>query len=101
MRFDSSRIEGLSSTFETRPGTFPAWYPRIPRRRPHSSKEIPLLTESTVETMFRSLMNDPNRDEETFDKAEELLEDELRPESPLRHRLSVELEELRSIATKS
>lgn len=46
-------------------------------------------------------MNDPNRDEETFDKAEELLEEELRPESPLRHRLSLELEELRSLATKN
>ena len=66
----------------------------------HLSKEIPLLTESTVESMFRTLMNDPNRDEETFDKAEELLEEELRPESPLRHRLSVELEELRSLAAK-
>jgi hypothetical protein len=51
--------------------------------------------------MFRKLMNDPNRDEETFDKAEELLEEELRPESPLRHRLSVELEELRSLAAKN
>jgi len=59
-----------------------------------------LLTESTVEVMFRKLMNDPNRDEETFDKAEELLEEELRAESPLRHRLSVELDELRSHPTK-
>ena len=59
-------------------------------------EEIALLTESTVESMFRTLMNDPERDEETFDKAEELLEEELRPESPLRHRLTVELEELRS-----
>lgn len=59
-----------------------------------------MLTESTVESMFRTLMNDPKRDDETFDKAEELLEEELRPESPLRHRLTVELEELRSIATK-
>ncbi|MGC6442276.1 MAG: hypothetical protein ACON4H_06400 [Rubripirellula sp.] len=50
--------------------------------------------------MFRRLMNDPNRNEETFDKAEELLEEELRPESPLRHRLSVELDELRSLAAK-
>jgi len=57
-----------------------------------------LLTEATVEKMFRTLMNDPARAEETFDKAEELLEDELRPESPLRHRLTVELEELRNIA---
>jgi len=61
-------------------------------------REITLLTESTVEKMFRSLMNEPNRTEETFEKAEELLEDELRPESPLRHRLSVELDELRDLA---
>ena len=60
-----------------------------------------MLTESTVESMFRKLMNDPQRDEDTFDKAEELLEEELRPESPLRHRLSVELEELRILVTKS
>ncbi|MGI9471597.1 MAG: hypothetical protein ACR2NZ_08715 [Rubripirellula sp.] len=46
-------------------------------------------------------MNDPKRNEGTFDKAEELLEEELRPESPLRHRLSVELEELRSLLAKS
>ncbi|MEM8668467.1 MAG: hypothetical protein AAGG48_13195 [Planctomycetota bacterium] len=59
-----------------------------------------MLTESTVESMFRTLMNDPQRDEETFDKAEELLEEELRPESPLRHRLTVELEELRSLLAK-
>ena len=50
--------------------------------------------------MFRRLINDPNRNEETFDKAEELLEEELRPESPLRHRLSVELDELRSLSAK-
>ena len=61
-------------------------------------KEIILLTESTVEKMFRELINAPNCAEETFDKAEELLEEELRPESPLRHRLSVELEELREMA---
>lgn len=60
-----------------------------------------MLTESTVEKMFRNLMCDPNRDTETFDKAEELLEEELRPESPLRHRLSLELEELRQLATKN
>lgn len=60
-----------------------------------------MLTEATVENMFRQLMNDPNRDEEVFEKAEELLEDELRPESPLRHRLTVELEELRLLAAKS
>ena len=43
-------------------------------------------------------MNESDLGEETFDKAEELLEEELRPESPLRHRLSVELEELREMA---
>lgn len=51
--------------------------------------------------MFRELINNPKRDETTFDKAEELLEVELRPESPLRHRLSVELEELRTLLAKS
>jgi len=60
-----------------------------------------LLTESTVERMFRELIDEPNRNDELFDKAEELLEVELRPESPLRHRLSVELEELRSLAAKN
>ena len=75
-------------------------YPRIGFSARDLLKEIELLTEATVENMFRKLMNDPNRNEETFDKAEELLEEELRPESPLRHRLSVELEELRSLAAK-
>ena len=60
-----------------------------------------MLTESAVEVMFRKLINDPNRDDEAFDKAEGLLEEELRAESPLRHRLSVELDELRSHAAKS
>jgi hypothetical protein len=50
--------------------------------------------------MFRKLMNEPNRTEKTFDKAEELIEEELRPESPLRHRLSTELIELRTLASK-
>lgn len=59
-----------------------------------------MLTESTVENMFRKLMNDPNRSEEDFEKAEELIEEELRPESPLRHRLSTELKELRTLASK-
>ncbi|TWU51656.1 hypothetical protein Poly59_32500 [Rubripirellula reticaptiva] len=67
----------------------------------HFKRENILLTESTVETMFRQLMKTNDRTEETFDKAEELLEDELRPESPLRHRLTVELDELRALATKA
>ena len=73
----------------------------LPRLWRHSTKENVLLTESTVESMFRKLMNDPKRGEEVFEKAEELLEEELRPESPLRHRLSVELEELRSLIAKT
>jgi hypothetical protein len=59
-----------------------------------------LLSESTVEEMFRHLINQPNPDEEAFEKAEDLLDEELRPESPLRHRLSMELEELREAAEK-
>lgn len=38
----------------------------------------------------------PEISDETLDRAELLL-DELRPESPLRHRLSVELDELRRL----
>ncbi|TWU46077.1 hypothetical protein Poly51_54720 [Rubripirellula tenax] len=76
------------------------WFPRSNDTCPNL-EEIVLLTESTVESMFRELMKTEERTEETFDKAEELLEDELRPESPLRHRLTVELEELRMLATKS
>lgn len=57
-----------------------------------------MLTEASVERMFREMVNDPARNEETFDKAEALLEDELRAESPLRHRLTVELDELRKLA---
>lgn len=59
-----------------------------------------MLTEATVERMFRQLMSEPKRDEELYDKAEELLETELRDESPLRHRLSVELDELRAATAK-
>ena len=59
-----------------------------------------MLTESTVEEMFRELLNAPNPGEEEFEKAEDLLDEELRPESPLRHRLSQELDELRELAEK-
>ena len=55
-----------------------------------------MLTESQVERSFRKLVNAPGLVTETFAKAEELLE-ELRPESPLRHRLYSELDELREI----
>lgn len=56
-----------------------------------------MLTEATVERSFRKLFSTPSRDEAVFERAEQLLE-ELRDESPLRHRLSKELEELRELA---
>jgi hypothetical protein len=57
-----------------------------------------LLTESEVQRSFRNLFKTKDVPSETFDKAEALL-DELRPESPLRHRLSIELEEIRKLQT--
>ena len=56
-----------------------------------------MLTESEVERSFRKLFRNQPADADLFDKAERLL-DELRPESPLRHRLSCELDELRDLA---
>lgn len=56
-----------------------------------------MLTEATVEKSFRKLFSTPSREESVFERAEELLE-ELRDESPLRHRLSKELDELRQMA---
>jgi hypothetical protein len=58
-----------------------------------------MLSESSVEKTIRKLLSSPERTEEDLDRAEELL-DELRSESPLRHRLSVELDELRDQAAK-
>ena len=57
-----------------------------------------LLTEDQVQRSFRNLFKTKDFPLENFDKAENLL-DELRAESPLRHRLSVELEELRKMHT--
>ncbi|RPH80788.1 MAG: hypothetical protein EHM77_04665 [Planctomycetaceae bacterium] len=58
-----------------------------------------MLSESSVEKTIRKMLSSPERTEEDLDRAEELL-DELRSESPLRHRLSVELDELRDQAAK-
>ena len=59
-----------------------------------------MLTEQEVSRSWQKLLKGGLTDE-TFSKAESLL-DELRPESPLRHRLSCELDELREMAaTKS
>ena len=55
-----------------------------------------MLTEQQINQSWRRLINGGQFDEETFEKAAGLL-DELRPESPLRHRLGTELEELRKL----
>jgi hypothetical protein len=62
------------------------------------SQEFALLTESEVQRSFRNLFKSKDVPPDTFDKAEALLE-ELRAESPLRHRLSLELEEIRKMHT--
>ncbi|QDU31739.1 hypothetical protein ETAA8_68990 [Anatilimnocola aggregata] len=59
-----------------------------------------MLTEDQVQRSFRNLFKTKDFPPENFDKAENLL-DELRAESPLRHRLSVELDELRKISDPS
>lgn len=53
-----------------------------------------MLTEQEISRAWRSLFRNSPCDSETLKKAEQLL-DELRPESPLRHRLGAELDELR------
>jgi hypothetical protein len=53
-----------------------------------------LLTEQEISKSWRALLSSRTFDSEVADKAEALL-DELRPESPLRHRLHAELVELR------
>ena len=59
------------------------------------SREGPrLLTEQEISRSWRTLFKDGEITTDAVTKAEELLE-ELRPESPLRHRLVNELEELR------
>ena len=55
-----------------------------------------MLTENEVSRSWSRLFKDGNFSNETFDSAEDMLE-ELRAESPLRHRLSNELEELKKI----
>ena len=58
-----------------------------------------MLTEQEVSRSWRTLFRDSGWGEETLARAEHLL-DELRPESPLRHRLDAELDELRKRKTK-
>ncbi|HZZ70698.1 MAG TPA: hypothetical protein VFE24_00485 [Pirellulales bacterium] len=56
-----------------------------------------MLTEKEVSRSWQGLFKGREFSEETFEKAENLL-DELRPESPLWHRLHSELQELRKMA---
>ncbi len=53
-----------------------------------------MLTEQEITRNWRSLFRNAKLSEEIFVRAESLL-DELRPESPLRHRLESELNEMR------
>jgi len=55
------------------------------------------MTEEQVERSFRKLVNQSDLQSDILDRAEALL-DELRPESPLRHRLAAELDELRKLS---
>ncbi len=69
----------------------------VPRLIPHIIIRSPaLLTESEVSRSWNRLFKDGKFTTDSFESAENLL-DELRPESPLRHRLSSELVELQKI----
>jgi len=59
-------------------------------------KRSSLLTEQQISKSWRILFSGHTFDAEIDAKAEALL-DELRPESPLRHRLRAELDELRKL----
>ena len=62
-------------------------------------REFALLTEQEVARSWSRIFCNKKVEPDAFDRAEQLL-DELRPESPLRHRLTLELEELRSIHSR-
>ncbi len=59
-----------------------------------------MLTEQEISISWGQVLKGKQIEPDAFDQAEQLLE-ELRPESPLRHRLTHELEELRSIHLSS
>ena len=60
---------------------------------------LALLTEQEVSRSWSTIFRSKDFSDKTFEHAETLL-DELRLESPLRHRLTQELGELRSIHSK-
>lgn len=55
-----------------------------------------MLSERQVEKSFQKLVQTVDVSEDALEKADAMLE-HLRPESPLRHRLAGELEELRKL----
>lgn len=55
-----------------------------------------MLTEEQVQRSFRKLFQATEVSEDSIEKADALI-DQLRLESPLRHRLSEELDELRKL----
>ena len=55
-----------------------------------------MLTENEVSRSWSKIFGSGNVEVGSFERAEQLL-DGLRPESPLRHRLTIELEELRKL----
>lgn len=59
-----------------------------------------MLTEQEISRSWRKLLAKGEVTAEVLEKAESLL-DELRAESPLRHRLGVELDELRKKQAKA
>jgi hypothetical protein len=58
-----------------------------------------LLTENQIQRDWRALFRENEVNEDTLARAEALLEG-LRPESPLRHRLDGELNDLRKLKSK-
>lgn len=66
---------------------------------PNRLRSLALLTEQEVARTWSQVFKPGKIELASFDRAEQLL-DELRPESPLRHRLTMELEELRNIHTR-
>jgi hypothetical protein len=75
-------------------GTRGVRFPGDDASQPNSLCRGPrLLTEQQINQSWRMLFKNGEFTEETLGKARILL-DELRPESPLRHRLGTELDEL-------
>ena len=59
-----------------------------------------MLTEAEVQKNFRKILTSSEITDESLEKAEDLI-DQLRFESPLRHRLTVELDEIRKLRLSS